>query len=139
MAGPGFGFDDLEGNGTWFCNYCRAGVGLHLLQKVNGWDYATPCRKVDKIIGTGAPAGKPNPPPHDWKRYFRDIQAVINGATDPAVVSRYLTRRGLTGRDIASEATWPDRYKYRLLNIGLAEPNFASGVRMVVSGSWQIL
>jgi len=100
---------------------------------------ATACREVDKIIGTGAPAGKPNPPPHDWKRYFRDIQAVINGATDPAVVSRYLTRRGLTGRDIASEATWPDRYKYRLLNIGLAEPNFASGVRMVVSGSWQIL
>src|SRR5271168_834837 len=69
-----FRFDDLNGKGTWFCNHCRAGVGLHLIQKVNGWDYATACRAVDQIIGTNLPKAKSKPRPDNWKLRVRNIQ-----------------------------------------------------------------
>jgi putative DNA primase/helicase len=92
-----FRFDDLEGNGTWICNHCGAGAGLHLIRKLRGWDYATACRELDKIIGTGPPRFKPTPaPPDDCERRFRNIQEVIDGAVDPDVVSAYLRRRGLS-------------------------------------------
>lgn len=92
-----FRFDDLDGNGTWICNDCGAGAGLHLIRKLHGWDHLSACREVDKIIGTEPPKYKSKPAtPDDWKRQFRDIQAIIKAATEPRIVTRYLRRRGLT-------------------------------------------
>jgi putative DNA primase/helicase len=64
-----FRFDDKDGNGTWICNYCGAGPGLHLVMKVNGWDYATACSRVDEIIGKDQPIrSRPSAAPHGGTR-----------------------------------------------------------------------
>src|SRR5271166_4393116 len=58
-----FRFDDKDGTGSYYCNQCGAGVGLILLRKLRGWDHATACREVDKVIGTGLrtqPAVRPS-------------------------------------------------------------------------------
>jgi putative DNA primase/helicase len=91
-----FRFDDLNGNGTFYCNNCGAGAGLHLIRKLHGWNYKTACDEVDRIIGAEAPKVKAKPQRDDWKSRFRNIQNVIDGATDPNVVSTYLRRRGLS-------------------------------------------
>src|SRR5215472_13929211 len=47
-----FRFDDKNGEGTYYCNRCGAGVGVILIRKLRGWDHATACREIDKVIGT---------------------------------------------------------------------------------------
>jgi putative DNA primase/helicase len=90
-----FRFDDKE-DGWFYCNHCGAGPGIVLLRRLHGWNHKTACDAVDRIIGGDPPRPKTKPPPDDWKRRFRNIQRVIDGATDPGVVSTYLTRRGLS-------------------------------------------
>jgi putative DNA primase/helicase len=46
-----FRFDDKNGDGTYYCNHCGAGVGILLIRKLHNWDHATACREIDKIIG----------------------------------------------------------------------------------------
>jgi len=91
-----FRFDDKEGRGTWYCNHDGAGNGLQLVQRVNGWDFRTAVGEIDKIVGISDPPNAGKPPLNDWKRRYRDIQAAITGATDRAIVTAYLTRRGLS-------------------------------------------
>ena len=92
-----FRFDDKD-DGWFYCNHCGAGPGIVLVRKLHGWDYATACREVDKIIGTDHSIVRPESKPasDDWKRRFRKIQEVIDGATDPAIVTAYLNRRGIS-------------------------------------------
>lgn len=93
-----FRFDDREGSGSFFCNQCGAGTGLLLLRRLNGWDHATACREVDRIIGHIDPS---TPPPRrldlagERERSAR-IKRLLAAAEDPAVVERYLRRRGLS-------------------------------------------
>jgi putative DNA primase/helicase len=96
-----FRFDDRDGTGSYYCNQCGAGTGLILIRKLNGWDHATACRKVDKIIGTDwkpqprtIPRTDATPPPRSDKKLVR-IEQVLREADAPAVVDRYLRRRGL--------------------------------------------
>jgi putative DNA primase/helicase len=91
-----FRFDDLDGNGTFYCNHCGAGAGLHLVRKLKGWDFVTACREVDRIIGD-RPAVPIRRHPNSWRQPIRDIHAVLEGATAPDVVTAYLSRRGLAG------------------------------------------
>jgi len=89
-------FDDREGTGSYFCNQCGAGSGLILVKKKNGWDHKQACDEVDKIIGK---AGTPKAPPlygRDSSRALAAINRAIADARQPEVVSRYLTRRGLS-------------------------------------------
>lgn len=46
-----FRFDDDGGNGTYYCNQCGAGSGIHLVMAV--WDISFPdaCKRVDAIVG----------------------------------------------------------------------------------------
>lgn len=51
-------FDDLDGNGSWYCNQCGgpderggAGSGLDLLMRVKGWDFQTAARQVEQFLG----------------------------------------------------------------------------------------
>src|SRR5215469_1616674 len=61
-------FDDKNGDGTYFCSQCGAGAGLILLRKKNGWDHATACRAVDKLIGSAAPPKAAPKPESDEQR-----------------------------------------------------------------------
>jgi putative DNA primase/helicase len=95
-------FDDREGTGSYFCSQCGAGTGLIMLRKLHGWDYATACSEVDKIIGTsqlsdGSDKLSTPRPDHSAKR-AADIQRVIYGATAGGVVDGELQRRGITVR-----------------------------------------
>jgi putative DNA primase/helicase len=88
-----FRFDD-KSEGWFYCNYCGAGTGVVLLRKLHGWDYATACREVDRILGGEPPKGS-NAPKDSPERRRREIQTVMRHATDARVVSTYLARRGL--------------------------------------------
>jgi putative DNA primase/helicase len=92
-----FRFDDRDGNGTWICNYCGAGAGLHLVMKVNRWDYAPACNAVDQVIGRDQPiGGRPPAAPRDGTRARLRIEGIIRAANHPNIVIEYLLSRGLS-------------------------------------------
>jgi putative DNA primase/helicase len=96
-----FRFDDREGSGSYYCNQCGAGVGLILVRKLKGWDYATACREVDKIIGDVSVAPPSRSAPKSATAKGGAIQRLLRGACQPDVVTAYLRRRGLaTGSDV---------------------------------------
>lgn len=97
-----FRFDDLDGNGTWYCNHGLAGAGLHLVQKVNGWDYKSACQKIDEIIGTEwtpktASLGKRE---KSAASKLSAIRRLLREAGDTDVLDAYLRKRGLRARSV---------------------------------------
>jgi putative DNA primase/helicase len=90
-------FDDRDGSGSYYCNQCGAGSGIILLRKLHGWDHATACTEVDKIIGVGAPRTTAAPVLNDADRRARAIDRALGRAVRPDVVDAYLQRRGLPG------------------------------------------
>jgi putative DNA primase/helicase len=92
-----FRFDDKNGEGSYFCNQCGAGVGVILLRKLHGWDYATACAEIDKIIGRDEPPPKPEKPETN-KGANREaaINRLLAEANSSDIVTAYLRRRGLS-------------------------------------------
>jgi putative DNA primase/helicase len=94
-----FRFDDRDGDGTYYCNQCGAGVGLLLIRKRNGWDFRTACDEIDKIIGTGpAPSISATPQGGPNRRRADAIHRALAQAVDADIVDAYLDRRGITAR-----------------------------------------
>jgi putative DNA primase/helicase len=91
-----FRFDDKDGSGSYYCNRCGPGPGLLLLRKLHGWDYATACAEVDKIIGSERPPPRSEPKRHSPEARLAGLERMLAEANRPGVVSAYLTRRGLT-------------------------------------------
>lgn len=96
-----FRFDDRDGSGSYYCNRCGAGTGVILIRKLHGWDHATACGEIDKIIGTAlapirpsrqAPKGEAPQPSQDARVR---IERLLAEARDPHVVADYLGRRGI--------------------------------------------
>jgi hypothetical protein len=54
-----FRFHDRSKDGDYFCNQCGPGKGIGLVAKVNGWDFITAVRAVDKITGNNKPIMQP--------------------------------------------------------------------------------
>jgi putative DNA primase/helicase len=90
-----FRFDDLKGDGTFYCNHCGAGNGLSLIMQLKGWDFRTAACEVDKIVGIERVAPRPNPRKDDPQARRRAIEHILEGARQPEVVAAYLQRRGL--------------------------------------------
>jgi putative DNA primase/helicase len=113
-----FRFDDKNGEGTYYCNRCGAGVGIILLRKLHNWDHATACHEVDKIIGRlpqppatpsttrtppkspamGSGRAKPVAPADVAERRLKAIERLLDDARDPDIVADYLTSRGIVAR-----------------------------------------
>jgi putative DNA primase/helicase len=90
-----FRFDDRDGSGSYYCNQCGAGVGIIMVRKRHGWDHATACSEIDKIIGD-APELAPKPTkPDDRERRRRVIDRTLAEARSPQIVADYLRSRGL--------------------------------------------
>jgi putative DNA primase/helicase len=90
-----FRFDDKNGDGTYYCNQCGPGTGIMLICKLKGWDFATACCEIDRIIGTDArpmPVAKRS----DAEKRRSAIELVINDAGSPEIVARYLASRGIS-------------------------------------------
>ena len=57
-----FRFDDIDGNGTWFCSHCGGkdgfgggGTGMSLLMRVRNWDFKEAARAVEDYLGVSRP------------------------------------------------------------------------------------
>ena len=101
-----FRFDDRDGSGSYFCNQCRAGTGLMLIQKLHNWDYARACREVDAFVWGPRPAAPPQRPKRTQNGTIRPgrddafrrrmaIERLLDGATANHVVASYLSSRGI--------------------------------------------
>lgn len=92
-----FRFDDKNGEGTYYCNQCGPGPGVMLIRKLKGWDHATACNEIDKIIGSepAVQRAQRTESSPDGAR-LDAIKRVLGEASDVGVVDAYLTRRGLT-------------------------------------------
>lgn len=92
-----FRFDDRDGLGWYYCNQCGAGTGLVMLRRFHNWTHAEACREIDRVLGdqprkpdVGIPTRRPKQSP------LAAIEHVIADARHPAIVERYLARRGLS-------------------------------------------
>jgi putative DNA primase/helicase len=88
-------FDDRDGTGSYFCNQCGPGPGLLLVRKLRGWDFATACQEVDKIIGAGLAPVPRSRTPESGSHKLAAIQRLLEVANRPEVVTAYTVRRGL--------------------------------------------
>lgn len=89
-----FRWDDKDRNGTFYCNKCGAGNGWTLARKFNGWDAAETSKAIEEIVGSRPMALLPAEKPQQG--LLPSVTRLIEEATDPSVVSAYLSRRGLT-------------------------------------------
>lgn len=86
-------WDNRDGNGSYICNACGAGTGMQLLQRVQGWDFATAAREVDRVIGNlpnDAP-GRPKLDPDKRKELLRAMWKASRPLRSGDPAHRYLT------------------------------------------------
>lgn len=91
-----FRFDDRDGSGSYICGQCGAGNGVILLRKKHGWDYATACAEIDKVIGKCGPAAKADHGQGSRADRLAKVQKIITEATKPKIVADYLASRRLS-------------------------------------------
>ena len=87
---------DRSGTGSYFCNQCGAGPGLLLVRRLHGWDHATACRAVDKIIGRDPLPARPAAASRSTGGQLARLEHVLSAARTPQLVERYLRGRGLS-------------------------------------------
>lgn len=88
-----FRWADNEGSGNYFCNGCGHGDGADLLMKINGWDFATTAKEVEKVMGEvefKIPQQKKDPLPR-----LKQISSEISPLAGKDPASLYLVARGL--------------------------------------------
>jgi putative DNA primase/helicase len=90
-----FRFDDKDGSGSYYCNQCGAGVGIIMVRKRHGWDHATACREIDRIIGEAAPEPQLATKTSSATSRLQAIERTLSEARCQDVVDAYLARRGL--------------------------------------------
>lgn len=92
-----FRFDNKDGSGSYYCNQCGPGDGITMLRKLHGWDFATACGEIDRVLGDAAPLGvQPDRSrQRDETKRLRAIERALSSACHPDVVEAYLRRRGL--------------------------------------------
>jgi putative DNA primase/helicase len=91
-----FRFDDLN-EGWFYCNACGPGPGIILLRKKHGWDHATACSEVDRIVGQDpAPRAVDRTPARSDTVKAAAIERLFSGTSDDGVVSDYLASRDLS-------------------------------------------
>jgi putative DNA primase/helicase len=87
-------FDDKGGNGTWICNRCGAGDGLHLLMHLGGMEFKEAAAYVGQMAGK---VKKMNPAPDvDPEETRSSLRRIWEGASPVAEgdpVSKYLGAR----------------------------------------------
>jgi putative DNA primase/helicase len=73
-----FRFSNKGGDGWSYCQHCGPGPGIVLLRRLHGWNHATACAEVDRVLDG------PNPPPK------RQEDAVMPDSHKKAMLSRLL-------------------------------------------------
>ena len=47
-----FRFDDLDGDGTYYCSQCGPGSGMKLIMTLKNWPFDRAAKEIDAILGT---------------------------------------------------------------------------------------
>jgi putative DNA primase/helicase len=99
-----FRFDDIEGNGTWYCNGCGAGDGAGLAMAVTGLGFVDMATRVREMIpGCAVTPGKA---PRDDERCIAAMREVWTSSVPIAgtMAEHYLRSRGAWSDDLARSA-----------------------------------
>ena len=89
-----FRFDDANGDGTYYCNQCGAGSGIHLVMKVWNVSFPDACKKVDAIVGTvQAQVHRAEKTKDDERRILGKIWKEARPVTQGDPVWKYLVSR----------------------------------------------
>ena len=93
-----FRFDDKNGSGSWICNNCGSGYGIHLVQKACGLSLADAEAAISEVVGSDAPSmalvSKPKSKPR-----VSNVAGIWSEARDAemqGVIGKYLGARGLS-------------------------------------------
>lgn len=92
-----FRYTDYKNNGEWICT-CGQGDGFDLIQRMNGWDFKTTAKAVDRIIGT-KDTEETFKPEVDYEKRRADLNRVWAGAQDDSIVREYLNGRGISDHE----------------------------------------
>jgi putative DNA primase/helicase len=90
-----FRFDDKSGYGSWHCNRCGAGTGIHLVERMLKADYRTAVREIEKVIGTVEPEFKPRAARATPLSEIKSAWDAGTGLTGDDPVSVYLASRAI--------------------------------------------
>jgi putative DNA primase/helicase len=94
-------FTDHGSDGWWICNQCGRGRGIDLVMRLRNWTFRQAADAVDEVLRDPAPRllklstrvkAAPISGWHAWRR----IEDLLETATDPEVVTDYLSSRGLS-------------------------------------------
>lgn len=91
-----FRFDDKAGSGSWYCNQCRAGYGIHLVQKAFGWSYRRAASEIEGVLGGDTVRLMPDEVQTEPKTDLllaRKLWRASRAIRPDDVVGRYLTAR----------------------------------------------
>jgi len=89
-----FRFDDDGGNGTYYCNQCGAGSGIHLVMAIWGISFPEACKMVDPTVGTVHAAQKEEKKSKDDdRRILAKIWMEAKPVTEGDPVWKYLESR----------------------------------------------
>jgi putative DNA primase/helicase len=99
-----FKFDNKEGRGTYYCNQCGAGDGMHLLTKVKGWTFHEAANEIDKLHAMQpnirAAFSKANGDTIEARR--AKLNALWDRGKSPEMLKKYLVQqRGFNLDDIS--------------------------------------
>lgn len=86
-----FRFDDKDGSGSYFCNTCGAGTGIHLLAQHQGITHHDAWKLVEKLVSTIEPS-KPKQKT-DSRELIAKILKTCKPATECPEVRKYLLSR----------------------------------------------
>lgn len=86
-----FRYDNKDGNGSYYCNSCGAGTGIHLLAQHQGITHSEAWRLVEQALGTVKNDVKIKSP--DRKAIIAEILATATAGSE--LVSQYLASRGI--------------------------------------------
>ena len=91
-----FRWDNRDGSGSYYCNQCGPGSGMLLLRKFKGWDFKTAANEVDRIIGRQSEPSQRRRSSGKKVPGTNPTGQLLEQATDPELVARYLKSRGLS-------------------------------------------
>jgi len=91
-----FRFDDKNGSGSWICNNCGSGYGVHLVQKARGLSLAEAESAISDVVGSDAPLMESKPKPNPRVSNIAGIWSEAREAEMHGVIGKYLGARGLS-------------------------------------------
>ena len=100
-------FDDLEGNGTSFCNQCQSRNGMGLVIDLTGRPFPQVAAEIDDLVGNIKPeAGRPKMADDDRRRMLREVYQLSKPIQMGDLAHVYLSSRGV------AERVYPDALRF---------------------------